>query len=186
MAALDLFLSASGHAVVAEVIETEFGIGAVGNVAIVLVASNVRVLIVENAADGQAKHFIHGAHPLTIASGQIIVDGNDMNATSAQRVEIDREGGDERFAFAGGHFRDPTRVQAVTADELDVKRNHLPLKGMAPDGDFLAAKPAAGIFDDGKSFGQNFVQTAGEFLFILNFGKLLFPTGSFLAESLFR
>jgi hypothetical protein len=56
---------------------------------------------------------------------------------------------------------------------------------VAANRDFLAAKTAAGVFDDGESFGQNFGQATSEFLFILDFGKFLFPFGSFLAEGLF-
>jgi hypothetical protein len=76
-------------------------------------------------------------------------------------------------------------VQGITADKLDIKRNHLPFERMAADGDFLAAKPPASVFDNCESFVENFVQAAGEFLFILDFGKLLFPFGSFLTEGLF-
>ena len=50
-----------------------------------------------------------------------------MDAAAGERVEIDRQGGDERFAFAGGHFRDLAVVQADAADELHVERESFPI-----------------------------------------------------------
>ena len=41
-------------------------------------------------ADRQAKEGVHLAHPLRVALGQVIVDGNDVNAAAGKRVEIDR------------------------------------------------------------------------------------------------
>jgi hypothetical protein len=48
-------------------------------------------------------------------------------------------------------------VQGDAADELHVERDHLPFQRMSAHGDFLAAQAAAGVFDHGKGFGQNFV-----------------------------
>ena len=92
MAALDLFLFARGHAVIAKVIEAELGIGAVGDIAIVLLAPDVRRLIVQNATDGQSQELVNGAHPFTIASGEVIIHRHDVHATAGQRVEIYRQG----------------------------------------------------------------------------------------------
>ena len=55
IAALDLGGLALGHAVVAEVIEAELGVGAVGDVAVILGAADIRGLIVLDAADGEAE-----------------------------------------------------------------------------------------------------------------------------------
>ena len=56
--ALDLLLARRGHAVVAQIIETELAVRAVGDVAGVLLAADVRRLIVLNAADSQAEKFV--------------------------------------------------------------------------------------------------------------------------------
>ena len=109
MAALDLFLLARGHAVVAQIIEAELGVRAVGDVAIVLLAPDVRRLVVQNAADRQAEKLVDRAHPFRVARGQIIVHRHDMHAAPGERVEINRQRGDERLAFAGGHFRNLAR-----------------------------------------------------------------------------
>ncbi len=129
MAALHLFLAARGHAVVAQVIEAELGVGAVGDVAIVLRAPFGGRLIAQDAADGQAQELINRAHPFAVARGQIIVDRDDVDAAAAQGVEIDGHGGDEGFAFAGGHFGDFALMQGDAADELDIKGDHLPVRG---------------------------------------------------------
>ena len=113
VAALDLVLFARGHAVVAEVIETELGVGAVGDVAIVLFAADPGRLVVQDAADGQAEKFINRPHPFGIARGEVIVDGDDVHAAAGEGVEINGQGGDEGFAFAGGHFSDAPAVESV-------------------------------------------------------------------------
>ena len=47
---------------------------------------------------------------------------------------------------------------------------------------FAVGQAAAGIFDHGKRFGQNFLQRGGEFVFVLDFGQLRLPIGGFLTE----
>ena len=105
-----------------------------------------------------------------------------MDAAPAQGVEIDRQRGDERFAFTGGHFRDPARMQGITANKLDVERDHLPRQRVFPDDNVGAAEPPAGVFDDREGLGQDFPQPPGEFLVILDLGELLLPGGGLLAQ----
>ncbi len=186
MAALDLVLFALGHAVVAEIIEPELGIGAVGDVAVVLLTADLRRLVVQDAADGQAEELIDRAHPFAVARGEVIVDGDDVNAAPGKSVEINGQRRDEGFAFAGGHFGDAPAMEGVTADELHVEGNHFPFERMAADGDFLAAEAAAGGLDDGEGLGQQFDKPASEFLIVLDFGKLLLPGGGLLAQLVVR
>ncbi len=54
VAALHLFLGALGHAVVAQIIEAELSVGAVGDVAGVHLAADRRRLVVQDATDRQA------------------------------------------------------------------------------------------------------------------------------------
>ena len=160
MAALDLLLLARGHAVVAQIIEAELGVRAVGDVAGVLLAADARRLVVQDAADGQAEKFVDRAHPFRVARGEVIVHRHDVDAAAGERVEIDRQGGDERLAFARGHFRDLAAVQADAADELHVERDHVPSQRMFAHDDFCLAvgQAAAGVFHHGKGLGQNLVQ----------------------------
>ena len=155
MAALDLLLLVPRHAVVAQIIKTKLGVRAVRDVAGILRAAAARVLAVQDAADGQAEKFVDRAHPFRVARREIIVHGHDVDAAPGERVEIDRQGADERLALAGGHFRDLAIVQSDAADELHVERDHFPAERMFADDDirFTFGQPAAGVFDHGKGFG---------------------------------
>ena len=79
-----------------------------------------------------------------------------MNAAPGQRVEIDWQGGDKGFTFAGAHFRNATVVQSHATDQLDIV--------MAQTDGALA-----GLAHGGKGLGQQVIQglprgqTAAEF-----------------------
>ena len=130
------------------------------------------------------EELVDRAHPLAVARRQVIVHRDDVDAAPGQGVEIDRQRGDQRLAFAGGHFGDPARVQGIAADELHVERDHLPQQRMLADDDLRAAEPPAGVLDHGKGLGQDLIQPAGQLLVVLNLGKLLLPGGGLLAQSI--
>ncbi len=161
MAALDLFVLGGGHAVVAQVVEAELGVGAVGDVAGVFGAAFPRRHLVLDAADGETEELIERAHPVGVAAGEVVVDGDDVHAEAGERVEIDRQGGDQGLALAGLHFGDHAAVQGDAADELDVEVHHLPEDRMVVDGDGGAAHAARGVFDDRVGFGQDLFEVSG-------------------------
>ena len=144
VAALHAILDVELH-VVAQVVEAELVVGAVGDVGAIGGAALVVVEIVDDDADGEAEELVDLAHPLGVALGQVVVDGDHVDAVAGEGVEIAGEGGDEGFAFAGLHFGDLALVQDHAADELHVEVAHL---HGAP----------AGLADHGKGFGQNFVE----------------------------
>ena len=72
--------------IVAQIIETEFVIGAVGDVACISLAAADIVEIGDDDADRQAEELVDMAHPFRIAIGQVIVDGHDVGAFALQRV----------------------------------------------------------------------------------------------------
>ena len=72
-------------------------------------------------ADGEAEELVDLAHPLGVALGQVVVDGDDVHALAGERVEIDRQRGDQRLALAGLHLGDLALVQHHAADELHVE-----------------------------------------------------------------
>ncbi len=186
MPALDLVFFALGHAVVAQVIEPELGVGAVSDVVIVLLAPHARRLVVQDAAHRQAQKLIHRAHPFAVARSQIVVDGDHVNASARERIEINRQRGHQRLAFARGHFRDSTRMQRITADELHVEGDHFPLERVAANCDLGPAQAAAGVLDHPEGLGQKFVKTLGQLGVVLDFGQFLLPGSGFLAQRLFR
>ena len=144
VAALDAVLDVELH-VVAQVVEAELVVRAVGDVGGVGLAALVVVEVVDDDADGEAEELVDLAHPLGVALGEVVVDGDDVDAVAGERVEIAGEGGDEGLALAGAHFGDLALVEDHAADQLDVEVAHVD--------DALA-----GLADDGEGFGEEFVE----------------------------
>jgi len=111
----------------------------------------------DDAADRQTQELVDLTHPIGIALGQIVIDRDDMNAASRERVEIDGGGGDEGLAFAGLHLGDLALMQHHAAHQLDIE--------MA-----LAQGPARGLADRGKGVGQEVVQIGALASFCRNSG----------------
>ena len=110
--------------VVAEVVEAELVVGAVGDVAAVGDLPLLVVEVVLDDADRHAEEAVDAAHPLRVAAGQVVVHGDDVNALAFERVEIGGQRGDERLAFAGLHLGDLAVVQHHAADQLHVVVAH--------------------------------------------------------------
>ena len=141
--------------VVAEIIESQFVVGAVGDIGGVgdfAFFVGQRML---DAIDGKTERPVDLAHPLGIASGQVIIDRDDVNALAFQGVEVGRKSRDQRFPFTGLHLRDAPPVQDDSADKLHVEVAHV----QGSFGDFPHG---------GKCFRENVVQG--------------FPVGEALAE----
>src|SRR5262245_6352719 len=68
-----------------------------------------------------------------------------MNATAGDRIEIDRESRDQRFAFAGLHFRYLAFVQDHAADQLNVEMT-------------LAQRALRSFPDGGEGGNQNVIE----------------------------
>jgi len=118
--ALDHLLQAVLH-VVAQVVEAELVVGAVGDVAGVLVAAHLVRQAVHDGADGQAEEAVDLPHPLGVALGQVVVHRDHVYALAGQRVEIDRERRHQGLALAGLHLGDLAAVQHHAADQLHVE-----------------------------------------------------------------
>src|SRR5271154_7329456 len=90
--------------VVAQVIETEFVVGAEGDVGGVGGATLHVVQIVNDDAHGKTQHLVNRAHPFRVAASQVIVHRDDVHALAGQGVQVRGQGGDESFPFARLHF----------------------------------------------------------------------------------
>jgi hypothetical protein len=75
-------------------------------------------------AHRQAQEVVDGAHPLGVAAGQVVVDGDDVDAAAGQPVEGGGERRDEGLALAGLHLGDLALVQDDAAHHLDVEMAH--------------------------------------------------------------
>ena len=72
--------------VVAEIVEAEFVVGAVGNVCAIGRAALVVVQIVHNHADAQTEGAVQRAHPFRVAARQVIVHRNNVHAAPRKRI----------------------------------------------------------------------------------------------------
>ena len=156
--ALDLVFLAGGHAVVAEVIEAEFGGGAVGDVAAIHLATEIGRHGLLDTTGGEAEEVEEVAHPLGVAAGEVVVDGDELGVPAGEGVEVKRERGDEGLAFAGGHFGDLAGVDGVAADQLDVEVDHVPGELVSADEGLGADEAAGGVLHGGESLGENLVE----------------------------
>ena len=112
--------------VVAQVVEAELGVRAVGDVGGVLRALLGRDAVVGlEDADADAERVVDRLHPLGVAARQVIVDRDQVDGVAGERVEHHRERGRERLALAGLHLGDRAVVEDHAADQLDVEVAHL-------------------------------------------------------------
>ena len=123
MAALHAGVGARDH-VVAQVVEAEFGVGAVGDIGLVGQLLGLGAHAVLDKAHAHAQKLIHLPHPLAVAARQVIVDGDDVHVLPAESVEIAGKRGHERLALARAHLGDLAVVEDHAADELDVEVTH--------------------------------------------------------------
>ncbi|MCU0293902.1 MAG: hypothetical protein MUF10_18275 [Thermoanaerobaculaceae bacterium] len=110
--------------VVAQVVEAELVVGAVGDVGAVGRQTLGVAHLVLDAPHGQAQEPVDLPHPLGVALGQVVVDGDHVHAAAGEGVQHHRQRGDQGLALARPHLGDLARVQHHAADELDVEVAH--------------------------------------------------------------
>ena len=120
MAALDALLQAPGH-VVAQVVEAELVVGAVGHVRVVLLAPFLRRHLGEDHAHLEAEEVVNPPHPFGVALGQVVVDRDHVHAVARERVEVGGQHRGERLALTGLHLGDVAAVQRGAAHELHIE-----------------------------------------------------------------
>ncbi len=136
--ALDVLVQAELH-VVAQVVEAELVVGAVGDVGAVGVAPvdrpqveeavvlgdvgqvELEAGIVDDRRDREAEELVDRPHPLDVAARQVVVDGDEMSALGDQGVQVEGQRGDERLPLPRLHLGDLALVQHDPAEELDVE-----------------------------------------------------------------
>ncbi len=136
--ALDALVQAPGH-VVAQVVETELVVGAVGDVGRVLPAALLGLHLGQDHANLEAEELVHPAHPLGVALGQVVVDRDDVHALAGQRVQVRGQQRGQRLAFTGPHLRDVAQVDGAATHQLDVEvpLAEDPVRGLAHGGERL-------------------------------------------------
>ena len=123
VAALHHFLLVDGH-VVAQIIEAELVVRAVGDIGGIGDTALPSAEIVDDQADGETEEAVYLAHPLRVTLGQIVVDRDNVDALAGQGIEVGRKQRNKRFAFAGLHFRNASLMQHDAADDLHAVGTH--------------------------------------------------------------
>ena len=85
-------------------------------------------------ARGQPERGIDLAHPFRVALGEVVVHRDDMHALARQRVQIGREGRDQRLALARLHLGDVALVQEDPAHQLHVEGAQAQARAWPPRG----------------------------------------------------
>ncbi len=104
--------------VVAQVVEAELVVRAVGDVGVVRVPALRRLLAGEDHVGAQSEEAVDAAHPLRVTLGEVVVDGDDVDALTRQGVEVGGEHTGQGLALTGLHLGDITPVQGGTAHDL--------------------------------------------------------------------
>ena len=137
-------IEGSDH-VITQVIKTEFIVRPVGDIRIVRDFSLVEIQVVNDETDGEAKEFVYLSHPFAVSFRQIIIDGNNVDALSFQRIQIDWCRSDQRLAFTGTHLSDVSTMQNNTTNQLGIEVTH-------------PQHAAGGFTNDRKSLWQDIIQ----------------------------
>ncbi len=164
--------------VVAQIIEAEFVVGAVGDVGAIGRAALGIVEIVDDHAHGETQGAVNGPHPFGVAASEVIVYGDDVDAAASERIQVSGKRGHQRLAFAGFHLGDLAVVQDYPADQLHVEMAH---------GDSAAARFAG----QRERWGDGGLERVGQALLIVGLGGISvaealgylgFELGGFLAD----
>ena len=139
-----------------------------------------------NATDGESEHFVDFTHPLRVAPSEVVVYCHQMNAAPGERIQVDWTGGDQRFAFTGGHLGNLAFVQDDSPDELNIEMNHVPDDLLVTNQNRSPPESACRIFHQGECLGQNRAQTTCELVWIVKVREILFPLSRLLPELIFR
>ena len=118
--ALDQVLGDLGH-VVAQVVEAELVVRAVGDVHRVHLAPLGGGLADQDAPAAHAQEGVDAAHQIRLVLGQVVVDGDHVDALAGQGAQVRGHRGDQGLALAGLHLGDPALVERDAAHDLHVE-----------------------------------------------------------------
>jgi hypothetical protein len=111
--------------VVTKIVEAELVVGAVRDVRRVRRALLLDGLVALDDADRETQEPVDRTHPIRVALREVFVHGNQVHALARERVQIHRQGCNERLALARAHLGDLALVQRDAAHQLHVERPHL-------------------------------------------------------------
>ena len=138
------FVDGARH-VIAQVVEAQFVVGAVGDVGVVCVSTLLRGHVRKNHIGGQSQEAVHTTHPLRVALGKVVIDGDHVHAFAFEGIEVGGQHTGEGLAFTGAHFGDVAKVECSTTHDLH---------GVV----FLVQYSPRGFTRHGEGFQQNIVK----------------------------
>ena len=147
--------------VVAQVVEAELVVGAVGDVGVVLLAALRRLLVGDDAADVHAEEAVDTTHQLALVARQVVVDRDHVHALAFECVQVARERRDQSLAFTGLHFGDIAPVQGRATHELHIEVT-------------LSQSALRHLTDGGERFGHQLVKVLTVVQSLLELGGLAF------------
>ena len=163
MAPLHQLVGVDAH-IVTQIVEAHLVVGTVGDVGVVGLLPLLGGQAVDDQADFQAQEAVDLAHPLGVTLGQVVVDGDDVDAAARQSVQIGGEGGHQRLALTGLHLGDAALVEYDAAHQLD------------PVGT-QAQHAVRGLPDGGEGLRQDIVQRLAVLEALLELGRLCLELG---------
>ncbi len=120
VAALYLLVEGVGH-VVAQVVEAELIVGAVGDIGVVGALARLRRHRRQDHVGLQAEESVHATHPLRVALGEVVVHRHHVHPLAGERVQVGRQYTGQGFALTGLHLGDIAEVQRRATHDLDVE-----------------------------------------------------------------
>ena len=168
-----------GLHIIAQVVKSEFIIGTIGDIAAVLRpplgTSGIHIRL--NRTNGHPQCVVHRTHPLSIALGKVVIDGDQMHLAAGQMDQICRQRRHQRLALTGGHLGDFALEQHMPANQLNIIVPHVQI----PSGRFPHNREGLGqdMFRVGVIF-QRFLKRSGsglELLIAQGLGPILQFTG---------
>ena len=76
------------------------------------------------AANRHAEEGVDFSHPFRVTLCQVVINCDNMNAFSFQRIQICRESSNQGFTFTGFHFGDSALMKCDTTDNLYLEVLH--------------------------------------------------------------
>lgn len=89
--------------------------------------------VVFNDPNREPEKLVEMSHPLRVATGEVIVDGDHVNPATGEGIEINGQGANKRLSFARGHLRNMSTMEDHTANQLHIEVDHVPRKRVIAD-----------------------------------------------------
>ena len=111
-----------GDQLVAQDVEADLVDRRVGDIALISGPPLLAGRVGGDPADREAQRLDQRSHPLRVAAGKVVVDGDHMHIAAAERVAGCRDRAGQRLAFAGGHLHHITVEHPQRPQQLHVER----------------------------------------------------------------